>query len=76
MIVEKHTCWNDPDWQGTLTDGCAGCDQAARYPCRWCGYGHAFTTHNDVAHAENGDPNVPALPSDEWHDSPHVEADV
>jgi hypothetical protein len=67
-----HTCWDDPTWDGLLRDSCAGCDQAVAHPCQWCGYGHAFTTHSDVAHAENGDTNVPAEPTDAWHNSPHV----
>lgn len=69
----EHTCWNDPGWSGTLeSDRCEGCKQAEQYPCEWCGYGHVFTTHNDVAHAENGDLQVPMRPTLEWHNSPHL----
>lgn len=67
-----HTCWSTPKWDGTMQEGCAGCDEAAQHPCQWCGYGEVFTTHNDLAHAENGDPDVPADPPDAWHDSPHL----
>lgn len=53
-----HTCWEDPLWDGALTDGCAGCEAAMRHPCEWCGYGQVFTTHNPLAHADNGDTSV------------------
>lgn len=70
-----HTCWDHPDWDGCMRDDCAGCDEAAEHPCRFCGYGAVFTTHSDLAHAENGDPDVPDRPTDEWHDSPHIYAE-
>lgn len=68
----RHTCWDDPQWDGTMQEGCDGCDEAAKHPCRYCGYGEAFTTHNDLAHAENGDEQVPDDPTDAWHNSPHI----
>jgi hypothetical protein len=58
MLIPKiHTCWDAPDWDGTMAaEGeCAGCDEAAQHPCRFCGYGHVFTTHNSELHA---DPDV------------------
>lgn len=70
----KHTCWNAEDWDGLISaEGvCAGCDEANEHPCNFCGYGDAFTTHNDLAHAENGDEQVPVLPTNEWFHSPHI----
>lgn len=69
-----HTCYNHPDYDGTVMDGCAGCDQAATHPCKWCGYGAVFTTHAPEAHAENGDPNVTDINAlgDDWCDAPHI----
>ena len=74
LDAAPHTCWDDPAWNGQMAEPgkCAGCDQAAQHPCRFCGYGEVFTTHNDWAHADNGDPQAPDRPDDEWHDSPHV----
>ena len=69
---KQHTCWDNPEWDGLMQITCEGCLQAEEYPCEFCGYGHIFTTHNDVAHAENGDLQVPFKPSIEWHDSPHI----
>jgi hypothetical protein len=71
----KHTCWDDPQWDGSMQVDCAGCDEAAKNPCRFCGYGRVFATHNDLAHAENGDTTVPDDPTNEWHDSPHLYSD-
>lgn len=67
-----HTCWDEPGCEGLLlTDACDGCRQAAQHPCRFCGYGEVFTTHNDLAHYENGDDAAPGDPSLYWHNSPH-----
>lgn len=68
----KHTCWDEPMWDGTMQDDCKGCDQAEANKCDYCGYGWFFTTHNDLAHFDNGDTQVPDNPTDSWHDSPHV----
>lgn len=72
--VIPHTCLTHPDFEGVLMDECDGCDQAAKHPCRWCGYGGAFTTHAPEAHAENGDPNVTDVDAfgDDWCDAPHI----
>jgi len=72
-----HTCWEDPQWDGLMVAArdCAGCAEAGLNKCEWCGYGHMFTTHNDLAHDENGDPDVPDDPTGSWHDSPHVRLD-
>jgi hypothetical protein len=59
-----HTCWTRPDWKGVMMDDCPGCDVAIEFPCQWCGYGAVFTTHNDLAHAENGDPFIGE--ADDW----------
>ena len=69
----QHTCWDKLGWDGGLVqDDCMGCKQAAEHPCQWCGYGEAFTIHNDEAHSENGDMNVPEEPTEEWYNSPHL----
>jgi hypothetical protein len=75
VYTAAHTCWADPNWDGTLAaEGkCAGCDEAAAHPCEFCGYGDVFTTHNDEAHLEGGDPTMPALLTDEWFNSPHTQ---
>ena len=79
-----HACWTDPGWDGTMAEAgaCAGCDEATAHPCRFCGYGHVFTTHSDLAHAEGGDPQRPAVFTTEpddvvnaWTDAPHVYAE-
>lgn len=72
--AEKHTCWDAPDWDGTMAapGECVGCDQAAAHPCNFCGYGEVFTTHNVLAHSENGDTQVPDDPTDSWYGSPHI----
>lgn len=75
-----HTCWDAPDWDGQLSapGECAGCDEAVQHPCSYCGYGHVFTTHNDLAHAENGDTfeGAPRRPdgelADAWFNNPHI----
>lgn len=69
-----HTCWDDPDWSGKLTDGCHACDQAKALPCRYCGFGHVFCSHNAEQHAALGDPQVTIAfsPSWAWADSPHI----
>lgn len=41
---------------GTMEDGCGRCAFIAAHPCRWCGFGQVFTTHNPLGHCENGDP--------------------
>lgn len=66
----QHTCWNSPGWDGELSDDCPGCLQARQYPCRYCGYGHVFTTHSE-AHAERGD-YLPSELTEAWHNSPHI----
>ena len=63
-VHAEHTCWDTNDWDGTMQDGCLGCNLAAEFPCIWCGYGAIFTTHNPLAHAENGDKSM--FPEDEW----------
>lgn len=72
----KHTCWDDPNWDGTMAaEGeCKGCDEAAEHKCQFCGYGHVFTTHSDLAHLDNSDSRVPADNETltAWHDSPHI----
>ena len=70
----EHSCWDDPQWDGTLSKegACKGCDQAVVYPCRYCGYGRAFTTHNPEAHVENGDEFATSDAPDEWVDAPHL----
>lgn len=68
----QHTCWDHPDWEGVMMDGCAGCDEAEAHQCRFCGYGAVFTTHSDEAHRENGDFLVPDDASDDWTDAPHI----
>lgn len=62
FVPAKHTCWDDPAWDGCLAapGECAGCDEATKYPCDWCGYGHVFTTHNVEAHVDDTD--APADP--------------
>ena len=72
---KQHTCWDDPQWDGLMKaqGRCAGCDEAAQHPCRYCGYGHVFATHNDLAHAENGDPDVPEIPDDTWICAPRLD---
>jgi hypothetical protein len=72
--AEQHTCWSDPNWDGTMQNGCKGCDEAEAHKCEFCGYGHLFTTHNDLAHSDNGDSLVPVDPTNEWHDHPHIYA--
>jgi hypothetical protein len=72
-----HACFDHPDYEGTLMNGCAGCEQAAAHPCKWCGYGGAFATHAPEAHMNNGDPNVTDVNDvagygDEWCDFPHL----
>ena len=70
-----HTCWDDGEWDGTLWDGCPGCNEARQYPCEFCGYGHVFTTHNPEAHEDYGDPDIPDLSgdaNDEWWMFPHI----
>ncbi len=48
--VEEH--------DGTLkTKDCPLCEEIAKFPCQWCGYGAMFYTHNLLAHNENGDPS-------------------
>jgi hypothetical protein len=73
-----HTCWDDPDWDGSLTEGCLGCAEAKQHPCSWCGYGEVFTTHNPTSHFENGDSTLADKTEDdittEWINSPHLEA--
>lgn len=64
--MTKHTCWNRPDFDGTVTPECDGCLVAAANPCEWCGYGHVFPTHNPIAHYENGDTSAPH--EDDWTD--------
>lgn len=73
-----HTCFAHPDFEGVLMDDCAGCRQAAENPCRWCGYGGAFTTHAPEAHSGNGDPNVTDINAfgDDWCDVPHIYKDT
>lgn len=77
-VVETpaHTCWDDPMWDGNMTDGCKGCDAAAKHPCRYCGYGHVFTTHNPETHEEGGDKTFPVVFSSEdeenhWMNNTH-----
>jgi len=74
-FFKQHTCWNDKSWDGLLADGCEGCKQAMEYPCEYCGYGHAFTTHNGELHAEEGDPLANQLGEEKWeemfHDKPY-----
>lgn len=71
-----HTCWGDPAWDGMLhPEECAACAEAIQHPCVYCGYGEVFTTHNDIAHAENGDITpYPSNTSDQidWHNKPHI----
>lgn len=74
-----HTCWDDEENYDGLVDfgldnGCTGCEQAERHPCRWCGYGGCFTTHSPEAHVENGDPDAPDpfTVGPEWTDVPHI----
>lgn len=78
MIVEKHTCWDTPEWDGQMQDNCKGCDQAAKYPCEFCGYGEVFTTHNSMAHIENGDQIAITMGESAWakrfSDGPYVES--
>jgi hypothetical protein len=69
-----HTCWDSPQWDGTMDADCEGCDEAENHKCNFCGYGHVFTTHSDVAHIEAGDTQVPLDPTNEWHDHPHIYA--
>lgn len=77
----EHTCWLDEEnYDGLVSvgvdNGCAGCEQAAQYPCRWCGYGACFTTHSPEAHRANGDPDGPSDDvGPEWTDVPHVSPD-
>lgn len=72
--AKRHTCWDSPDFDGIIDpDTCDGCQEAQQYPCDYCGYGHLFTTHNDLAHGENGDTFIDD--SDEWCDSPHIKED-
>ena len=83
-VVENpiwHTCWEREDFEGVMMDDCAGCDEAEAHPCRFCGYGHCFTTHSE-AHAENGDLLMPRMygelsPEEDaylqlWGDAPHI----
>ena len=74
-----HTCWDDPQWDGCVSDDCLGCKEAVANPCEYCGYGHAFTTHNPEAHDENGDPLIATMVFDPdlsetwvWVNSPHI----
>jgi rRNA maturation protein Nop10 len=69
----KHSCWTNEDWDGTMQDDCPGCKQAKAHPCRYCGYGHVFTTHNDEPHHDGGDTQVPIPPDEAWYASPHLE---
>lgn len=71
---EPHTCYESETYDGTLSEGCAGCEQAAEHPCMWCGYGGCFTTHSPEGHATNGDPNVANFDmcSESWCDYPHL----
>jgi hypothetical protein len=75
----KHTCWDSPEWEGTMLHGCPGCDVAEAHPCDYCGYGHIFTTHNYLAHLEDepSDPIAWSMTEDEWNDRfaelPYVE---
>lgn len=74
-----HTCWDDPKWDGCMVEGCLGCDEAEKNPCRYCGYGHVFTTHNPDPHYEGGDPSIEADElkiTQEWFDSPHLYAQI
>jgi hypothetical protein len=77
-FAKKHTCWDNPQWDGQLTDGCEGCEQAEQYPCEYCGYGHAFTTHNPEAHGMNGDPLIHQMGESRWskvfQDKPYIPA--
>lgn len=70
-----HSCWDSPDFDGQMQNGCAGCDDAAANACYWCGYGHVFTTHSDETHEESGDPHVAYAVErwglDTWSDHPH-----
>lgn len=76
-VIEQaiaHTCFDGDDFDGTLTDGCAGCEQARCYPCGYCGYGRTFPTHNAQAHQDGCDPMAPANLADvseAWANSPH-----
>ena len=78
MEWAKHTCWDNPEWDGTMSGDCDGCVEAAKHPCMWCGYGHVFPTHNPLAHLENGDPLALQMGEDNWGDMfanrPYVEA--
>jgi len=73
-----HSCWDDPEWKGVLTDSCAGCVQASAHPCEWCGYGNAFPTHTAEFHFDGGDPNVTDINAygPEWTDFPHLYGDA
>jgi hypothetical protein len=80
-VVENpipHTCWADPECEGVMMEGCAGCDEAEKFPCQYCGYGHIFTTHSE-AHVHNGDRLAPDFygsltpeQMDAWADAPHI----
>lgn len=52
---------------GTMARGCERCRYIARHQCRWCGYGHAFTTHSPFAHLESGDPVAVRLALETGH---------
>lgn len=68
----RHTCWDIPMWDGTMQADCLGCAEARANPCRFCGYGHVFTTHNDEPHHAGGDLLIPIPPTDEWYSHPHL----
>lgn len=73
-----HTCWDAEDWDGTMqTATCAACSVAEQHPCRVCGYGHVFVTHNAERHTEAGDPywNLRKAGMQqvmEWAERPHI----
>jgi len=69
--AKTHTCWDLPEWDGTLNpEHCEGCQEASQHPCFYCGYGEVFTTHNDLAHGEGGDTLCDGTM--QWYNAPHI----
>jgi len=67
MTDYSHETANNGDWHdGTMKDNCPTCAAISSNPCEWCGYGHIFMSHNPLAHAENGDPNLPGGEEDPY----------
>lgn len=77
-ITSQHTC-SDEDW-GNLPESCPACQEIASHPCDLCGFGHCFTTHSDICHADDqqmpdgyGEDN--SAECHEWATSAHVKID-